>query len=644
MLLQKRSAPEPLSAALKQKRSHLGWYISAGILLAAIVLYAVIYLGSKPILLAYDGKTCVQHLLLAPTMHKYNPDGYTAQGSNTLYIGNTPILSTSLCITPNAAPAPGDTTLAISPFGGWLFKRSFTITAPTLPRLASPDLASKPISTALPLEIALSEKDTLHNYRLKVADKATSCTPTEGQPGISCDISTLNLTSDTSYNFSLERGYADKGFSVIAKSNLKTLSPILLTDSSIKNDQTIYTTLQEATLTFDKPLKKVEATLIQKKSNKNIEIKTVIDAATLSIEPPTTMERKTDYTLVVSQAIGEDGSSLAAPIETNFTLSGGPKVTSISAGSNNIPQSTTIKIVFDQPIHETVDVSKFISIKGVAGSIKKISPDTAIITLQNAPLCAGFTIEVAKGMKSGVNEELGDESWKHDSRIVCGTSSVIGHSVRGRPIVAYYFGSGTTTILFTGAIHGNEGSTYTTMMGWVHHLQVNAHKIPAGKRVVIVPNLNPDGIATGSRNNANNVNLGRNFPTANWKADIETASGALKNGGGTSALSEPEAKALANLTIQLKPRMQISFHSQGRLVGANKFGDSVQVGNIYANTVGYATMYHNAEAVMGYPMTGEYEDWMGESMGLPAILIELPSHSGNYIASQLTALWKIVNL
>lgn len=83
-------------------------------------------------------------------------------------------------------------------------------------------------------------------------------------------------------------------------------------------------------------------------------------------------------------------------------------------------------------------------------------------------------------------------------------------------------------------------------------------------------NTNPDGIAVGSRNNANNVNLGRNFPTANWKADIDTASGILKNGGGKKAGSEPETKALINLTRQLRPRVQISFHAQGSLVGANK--------------------------------------------------------------------------
>ena len=55
-------------------------------------------------------------------------------------------------------------------------------------------------------------------------------------------------------------------------------------------------------------------------------------------------------------------------------------------------------------------------------------------------------------------------------------------------------------------------------------------------------------------------------------------------------------------------------------------------------------MFYNAEAVMGYEMTGEYEDWMGEEMGTPAILIELPSYSGNYLNSQLTALLRMLTV
>jgi protein MpaA len=246
---------------------------------------------------------------------------------------------------------------------------------------------------------------------------------------------------------------------------------------------------------------------------------------------------------------------------------------------------------------------------------------------------------------SGTNGLVSTDAWSYTSRINCKATSVIGYSVKGRPIVAYYYGSGSTTILFTGNIHGNERSAYQTMLGWAANLDTNAYKIPAGKQVVIVPTANPDGYATNSRYNANNVNVDRNFPTSDWSSDIDTGSGTMAGGGGSAPSSEPETRALINLTSQLNPRVEVSFHSQGRLVGANDYADSRSIADAYASLVGYSTMFgSSAEDLMGYSFTGEYEDWIGERLGKPAILIELPSSSGNYFSSQQSALWRMVNL
>lgn len=204
--------------------------------------------------------------------------------------------------------------------------------------------------------------------------------------------------------------------------------------------------------------------------------------------------------------------------------------------------------------------------------------------------------------------------------------------------MAYAFGNGSKRIMFTGGIHGNEVSTVTTMNAWVEYLKSTAHELPAGTQVIVAPNVNPDGISAATRYNARNVNLGRNFPSRNWQADATTSRGNEKGVGGSSPGSEPETKALMNLTAQYRPRLEVSFHSQGRLVGANKYADSVAIGNTYARLVGYGTMYDNAEDVMGYSITGEYEEWLGETYGTPAILIELPSHGGNYLAANRAAL------
>ena len=461
-----------------------------------------------------------------------------------------------------------------------------------------------------------------------------------------CDIVSLDLEQGAQYPVALQKTFKNDTPVVVTKGAITTHVPLQNTEASIQEGYTAYDMSKEFSFTFDKPLSSVKATLqrIEGDTAEAITLTTAIDGQKATLATAGDLPRQSSLRLTITEALAEDGSSLEDPLTINFSTSGGPKVSGVSVGAANVATNAQITITFDQPLHESVDVAKLIRTTGVASSVRKLSATQVAVTLQNAPNCAAFTVAVDKGIKSGSNNEASQEAWAHQSRVVCGTSWVIGYSVRGRPITAYSFGSGST-VLFTGGIHGNEASTVTTMQAWVQYLQANAGSVlPAGKRVVIVPNTNPDGIASGSRNNANNVNLGRNFATANWKADIETANGVLVNGGGTSPASEPEAAALAALTRQLRPRLEVSFHSQGRLVGANKFGDSVAIGNTYAQTVGYATMFYNAEAVMGYPMTGEYEDWMGEQLGIPAILIELPSHSGNYFSSQLPALKKMLSL
>lgn len=627
-----------------KKKQRLIFFIACGIAVALTLLYLAVFFTPKKVVLNFAGETCVPHLLIAPQLQITDIEEFLFTTKNELRVGPVVLASTTLCTTYASQPTPGEKSTSIALLNGLVFKKEFIISTPALP-VVKESAFTAPVSSVLPLSLPLTQQDTIHTYQLSTGSATAPCTSSNAAH-ITCAIKELGLAPDTEYSLQLKRSYKEETPATVTARTIKTLLPLALKEAGLHNEQIIYTDLQNAQFTFDHPITKDVRILLTNTDtpDQKIAIDTQVDGAVLTLTFPKDMKRKATYALVLDQVIGENGSSLASPITTTFTLSGGPSVKSVSIGASNVAQNGSITLTFDQPLKGGVDVTRYISVAGVTGTIQRQSDATVTIKLTGAALCTPFTISVDKGLESGVSTQISDGPWSHTSRIVCGTSSVIGYSVKDRPIVAYYFGSGPTTILFTGAIHGNEKSAYSTMTGWVDHLQANAHKIPTGKRVVIVPNLNPDGIAANSRNNVNNVNLGRNFPTANWKADIETANGLLVNGGGTSALSEPEAKSLATLTQQLRPRLEISFHSQGRLVGANKFNDSVRIGEIYASTVGYRTMFDNPEAVMGYPMTGEYEDWMGESMGLPAILIELPSHSGNYVSSQLPALWKMVNI
>jgi protein MpaA len=519
-------------------------------------------------------------------------------------------------------------------------RKTYTIQVPQAPTAHTSDLIGSTISTARPLTVKLSAADSLHTYKLAIADKTTQCT--QQSAALSCDVAKLDLSQGVDYTAALYRSFKSKN-EKLAEGKVTTLQPLKLTNGSLTNNQTVYDKPKEFSFSFDRPVTSVQVSLVKVIGETSEKIKTTPhkEGAVVKIQFDD-LAREATYKLDLTEVIADNGSSLEDPVTYAFTTSGGPKVTSVSTGNTLVDRAASIVVKFDQPLDASVDLAKVARIEGVSGSVRRQSDTELVYAIQGGD-CTPFSLVLDKGVKSGSNGEVSKDAWKFDARTICGTSWSIGSSVKGRAIVAYSFGSGASTVLFTGGMHGSEPSGYATMMAWVQYLQANAAStIPAGKRVVIVPNTNPDGIAVGSRNNSQNVNIDRNFPTANWSASIETTSGTLSTGGGTSAGSEPETAALMALTRQLRPRLEVSFHAQGRLVGANKFADSVAIGNIYSGTVGYQTMYDNAEAVMGYPMTGEYEDWMGESMNIPAILIELPTSSGNYLNSQLVALKKML--
>lgn len=630
----------PRTKQLLSKISLKSWIIG-GTLSAVVLTYGLVFFTTKSVNFSYADTNCAQHLLIGPGLQKFNSDDFEATFEGGLKLGNVNIASTKVCIKPKQTPEAGSYTASVAPFGSFFAHKRFTVTVPEAPTARASDIIGKQISTAEPLQIKLTSADVIHQYKLKIADKQSKCTQKDAT--LSCEVVSLALAQGTEYTAELRQEYNGASKKVL-EGRVETLRPLGLTGSSITNDQTIYNKPTEVLFTFDRKVERGEVSLVRivGDSTEKIEVTQELNDTTLKVvfgELP----REAKFRFDLTQAIADNGSSLAAPVAINFTTSGGPKVVSTSVGANSVARSARIIVTFDQPIDASSDLSKLARVEGVGGSVKRQSDTQLVYTIQGGD-CTAFALVLDKGLKSGSNGAVSKEPWKFNSRTICGSSWSIGSSVKGRSIVAYSFGSGANTILFTGAIHGSEPSSYTTMQAWVKHLQAYGDIVPADKRVVVVPNTNPDGIAAGTRYNSRNVNLGRNFPTKNWSASIQTASGTLPTGGGTSPGSEPEAAALISLTRQLRPRLEISFHAQGRLVGANKFRDSVTIGDIYAKIVGYRTIYYDAEAVMGYPMTGEYEDWMGEEMGIPAILIELPSHSGNYLNSQLPALRRMLTL
>ena len=97
------------------------------------------------------------------------------------------------------------------------------------------------------------------------------------------------------------------------------------------------------------------------------------------------------------------------------------------------------------------------------------------------------------------------------------TPQAIGYSVQGRPIEMWSFGAveGGRPVIVMGAIHGNETGSAEVSRGLLGELMKAPRAVSDGVRgvpVAIIPVANPDGLAAGTRQNANKSAVTRTLP------------------------------------------------------------------------------------------------------------------------------------
>lgn len=126
---------------------------------------------------------------------------------------------------------------------------------------------------------------------------------------------------------------------------------------------------------------------------------------------------------------------------------------------------------------------------------------------------------------------------------------VFGTSVKGRALRAYRVGdpTSTRTVVLMSTMHGNEAGTAKILMNLIRGQAVT------GADIWVIPYLNRDGYARGTRKNARGVDLNRNFPTG-WKRQT----GAYDSG--PRPASEPETRALIRFLNQIDPDYLVSLH------------------------------------------------------------------------------------
>ena len=227
----------------------------------------------------------------------------------------------------------------------------------------------------------------------------------------------------------------------------------------------------------------------------------------------------------------------------------------------------------------------------------------------------------------------------------------------GRPVLTLELGSGPRKVLLSASHHANEWITTLILLKYAQELCAAGETDLLQKATVImVPMVNPDGvdlvtgvIGPGSREYEAAQKLSQNYPDipfpAGWKADlqgvdlnlqypagwlqareIKFSQGFTRPGPrdyvGRAPLTQPEARAMAELTWDTDPDVVVAFHSQGELIfwqfrdifvpGAEKLGQAM------ADASGYLL----AETPYESGFAG-YKDWFIQEYRRPGYTVEV---------------------
>ena len=135
---------------------------------------------------------------------------------------------------------------------------------------------------------------------------------------------------------------------------------------------------------------------------------------------------------------------------------------------------------------------------------------------------------------------------------------IIGESVLRKPIYKYEIGNGKTKILLWSQMHGNESTTTKALFDFLNLLKGEsdlAISLLENYTFCCIPMLNPDGSELYTRENANNIDLNRDFQD----------------------FSQPESRLLKQVFNDFKPDYCYNLHDQRTIYGAGNTGKPATV-------------------------------------------------------------------
>lgn len=206
-------------------------------------------------------------------------------------------------------------------------------------------------------------------------------------------------------------------------------------------------------------------------------------------------------------------------------------------------------------------------------------------------------------MKLRGRKDIGTIAWTPDT---------YGRSVLGLPLEVWR-PEGACKLLIHAGIHGEEGETTVALSRALRTLgEPSPH-------CAVVLAANPDGLVRGTRGNARGVDLNRNFPTVDWRAEPVLHRStldaprdvALSPGSGPG--SEPEVEALVRLVEELRPQAVVALHAPLACI------DDAGRGSLAAWIAERTGLPLVAD--VGYPTPGSFGTWGGER-GLTIVTYE----------------------
>lgn len=183
-------------------------------------------------------------------------------------------------------------------------------------------------------------------------------------------------------------------------------------------------------------------------------------------------------------------------------------------------------------------------------------------------------------------------------------SFVIGRSIDGRPIECAAVGEGGDVLLIIASIHGDETGGTPLIRRLIKVLEARRDLVRS-RRVIVIPEANPDGMARRSRCNARGIDLNRNFDTPNWSAGRRA---------GEVPFSEPETRAIARVIRTFRPDRIISIHEPLACIDYDGPGEAMAM-----RIAEYSDL--PVRKLGGRP--GSLGSYAGVGKGIPTITLEL---------------------